>query len=104
MCMNGSSYHHIKKKTLKNLEKRTFGYVMDGVALIAPLVLLPQVFQIFEYKNAQGDSLLTWVLLGVINSLWSVYGVVYKERLIFIANVLMMILDLVVVIGILLYR
>lgn len=109
-----SNLHHLhtRKRVYKNLEgyphtrwfKRMLDYVMYGVAIVTPLALLPQVFQLFTYKDATGLSLLTWVLLGCLNFLWIIYALVHKEKPILLANVLMGILNFTLVYGILLYR
>lgn len=77
---------------------------MYVLAVAAPIALLPQVYQIFAYKDASGLSLTTWLLLGCSNCLWGVYGLVHKEKLVLTASCLMAILNMVVVYGIILYR
>ena len=108
---NGLHHLHIRKRMYKNLEryphssvvKRALDSLMYLVAVITPLVLLPQVFQLFVYKSAAGLSITTWFLLGCINVLWVFYGLVHKEVPILIANLLVGILNFVVVYGIILY-
>ncbi len=105
--------HHLleRKRTSEGLEPyphphrfiRLFDSLMYGVSLIAPLALLPQVFSLFTSHNAQGLSLITWLLLGTINFFWSFYGLLHKEGQILISNLFLGILSYVVVVGILLY-
>lgn len=110
--MSNLHHLHVRKRIYKNLEnypntnqlKRALDYIMYGVAIVTPLALLPQVFQLFTYKDAAGLSLLTWVLLGCLNFLWIVYALVHKEKPILLANVLMGILNFTLVCGIVLYR
>ncbi len=83
---------------------RVFDYLMYGVSIIGPAVLLPQAYQLFAYRDAEGLSLATWLLLGTINLLWSIYGLIHRERLIFLSSFLIAVLDAVIVCGILLYR
>ena len=83
---------------------RYFDYFMYGVALVSPIALLPQVIQLFWERDATGLSLPTWLLLGGINLLWAVYGAVHKQRPLLIASFLIGFLDLLIVLGILLYR
>jgi len=84
--------------------KRALDRAMYFVAVITPLVLLPQVLQVFTTKDAGGLSLQTWFLLGCINILWMLYGLVHREPPIYIANFLVGILNFAVVYGIFLYR
>ncbi len=95
--------HHLLKRQRLGVA-RAFDSLMLVVSLCAPLTLLPQILQAFESKNVAGLSLGTWGLLCLINLMWSLYGRLHRERLIFLANFLMALLDLVIVIEILLYR
>jgi MtN3 and saliva related transmembrane protein len=106
-------FHHMRARarTAKGLEpfpatniwKRFLDYLMNGVGLLAPLALVPQILQIYTTRSAAGISLLTWLLLAIINILWAIYGAVHKDRQLFFANALIVLFDLVIVIGILLY-
>ncbi len=77
---------------------------MYVVAVATPLVVLPQVLQVFTTKDAGGLSLQTWVLLGCINVLWVLYGLVHREPPIYLSSFLVGILNFIVVYGIILYR
>ncbi|KKW09416.1 MAG: hypothetical protein UY47_C0017G0003 [Parcubacteria group bacterium GW2011_GWB1_49_7] len=109
---NGLHHLHTRKRLYKNLEryphpsalKRTLDHAMYFVAIITPLVLLPQVLQVFTTKDAGGLSLQTWFLLGCINILWILYGLVHREPPIYVSNFLVGILNFAVVYGIFLYR
>ncbi len=109
---NGLHHLHTRKRLYKNLEryphpggfKRVLDRIMYGVAIATPLVLLPQVLQVFADKTAAGLSLQTWVLLTCINVLWILYGLAHREPPIYLGNFLVGILNFTVVYGILLYR
>jgi uncharacterized protein with PQ loop repeat len=83
--------------------KRYFDGLMYVVGSLAPLALLPQVIHLYVHKDATGLSITTWVLLGMINGLWVVYGAIHREKPIFIANLGMCILNFSIVVGILLF-
>jgi uncharacterized protein with PQ loop repeat len=91
-------YPHPQKFT------RYYDYLMYMVGTIAPLALVPQIYQLYVYRNASGLSILTWSLLGTTNLLWATYGVIHRERPIIFANAGMATLDCVIVLGILLFR
>ena len=74
------------------------------IGTLSPLALLPQIFQVFVHQNVAGLSIWTWILLGTINFLWSVYGALHREYPVLVANLGMTILDLSLVLGILLFR
>ncbi|MGD0328749.1 MAG: SemiSWEET family transporter [Minisyncoccia bacterium] len=86
-----------------NIWKRLLDYLMYGVGIVAPLALVPQIIQIYTTKSSTGISLLTWLLLACINALWALYGAVHKDKQLLFANILIVIFDLIIVIGILLY-
>jgi uncharacterized protein with PQ loop repeat len=106
-------FHHIRARarTREGLEpfpalgarKRFLDYLMYGVGILAPIALLPQIVQIYSTKSAEGISLMTWALLAGINSLWALYGAVHKDTHIFFANAFMILFDLIIVVGILVY-
>ncbi|MDP2651625.1 MAG: SemiSWEET family transporter [bacterium] len=87
----------------KNAWKRYLDYMMYGVGFIAPLALVPQILQLYTSKSSVGLSLSTWVLFVGVNSLWALYGAVHKDKQLFLANILVMLFNLTVVIGILMY-
>ena len=83
--------------------KKFLDYLMYTAAVLAPLVILPQVAQIFSLKNAAGLSLITWTLMTAGNLMWALYGFVHKERLILFANLFTALLNSLVILGIVLY-
>ncbi|MCX6787178.1 MAG: SemiSWEET family transporter [Candidatus Kaiserbacteria bacterium] len=109
--MNG--FHHLRARArrTKDLEpfpspnawKRLLDYLMYAVGIAAPVALVPQIVQIYTTHDAQGVSFLTWFLLALANILWTLYGVVHKDMHIFFASALMIVFDVIIVVGILLY-
>lgn len=83
--------------------KRYLDYFMYAVGVLAPLALVPQITQIYSAKSSAGVSLLTWLLLMVVNVLWITYAVVHNDRHIIVANGLTLIFNAVIVVGIFLY-
>lgn len=111
--MNDGLHHlHLRKRLYKNLEKyphplwwkRLLDKVMFGVAFVMPVVLMPQVIQLYTSKQAGGLSFLTWFMVSIINFLWSLYGFVHKEKPLCIASFLVGVLNMSIAVGILLYK
>jgi uncharacterized protein with PQ loop repeat len=108
----GIDHLQLRKRLYKNLEpyphpesfKRFFDRLMIVVGTLAPLALLPQIYQVFVHHDVAGLSLLTWISLGIINLLWAVYGILHRELPIFVANFGMSFLDFSIVFGIFLFR
>lgn len=69
-----------------------------------PSTTIPQIWKIYYYQVVDGLSLLMWVLycIGVIPFL--IYGIVHKEKPIIILNVLWLIAQITIIIGILIYH
>ena len=110
--MNIGTYHlHLRKRVYTDKEpyphtdrtRRYFDIVMYCVSIAAPCALLPQVIHIYQYKNAEGLSLVTWMLLACINALWVAYSILHKAYPILITNIGMMILNIAIVVGILIF-
>lgn len=76
---------------------------MYVVSVAAPLALLPQISSIYIDRQKQGVSLETWALLTVFSMLWTIYGIVHKDKPIIITHSLFMILDGSIVVGVLLF-
>lgn len=74
------------------------------VAIIQPLVVIPQIVQIFSNHSAADVSFATWMLLIIFNTVNFVYGAVYNIKPLIINNLLWVIVDTLVVFGIVLYR
>jgi len=94
-------FHHMRARmhSTQGLEpfpaagawKHFFDYLMYGVGILAPLALLPQIFQIYTTKSAVGVSLSTWSLFTVFNTLWTIYGAIHKDTHIFFASAFMIV-------------
>ena len=101
--------HHIsqRRRIYKNLEplphpvrwKRMFDGAMYFGSFIGPIIVLPQIIQVWVYHNTQGVSLASWALFGVSSILWMTYGIIHKEKVLIFANALFTIVNFLVVIG-----
>lgn len=111
--MDGGLHHlHLRKRltqdTCEPFPARTPGMrlldrVMFFVAFLVPLALFPQALQIYTNADAGGLSLYTWSGLSVANALWALYGYIHRDKIIFMANTLITLLNISIVIGILQY-
>ena len=86
-----------KKHTLLNI-------LVNVAAVVHPLTALPQVFAIYTTQIVTGISLLTWVGFMLIGLIFLAYGCVHRLRPIIVTQVLWFVVDLLVIIGIILYR
>lgn len=74
------------------------------IALIAPLMTIPQMLEVLLQHKTQGVSLSTWGAYAGVSGLWVLYGLQHKEKPIILTNLLLFIFDTSIVVGVLLYR
>lgn len=106
-----SGFHHLhkRKRIYKKFEeypspnkfKRFFDYFIYAIAILTPVILVPQIYKIWYFQNVSGVSLLTWLgtLLGGI--FWLIYGFIHKEKPIIITNTMGIFFHILIIIGIL---
>jgi uncharacterized protein with PQ loop repeat len=73
------------------------------VAVMGPLLTLPQILKIYVGQNATGVSVLSWGFYALFNIPWIIYGVVHKDKPIMIGYSLWLVTNIVVVVGVLIY-
>ncbi len=73
------------------------------VAVLQPLMVLPQAIHIFTDHSAQDVSLLTWSMLLIFNISNFIYGLVFNLKPLIINNAIWTLVDALVVVGILMY-
>jgi len=74
------------------------------VAIFSPLFVLPQLVKIWQQKNAQELSLLTWGGYTFGALLWFIYGIVHKEKPIVITNLMLFVIYSAILVSMLIYR
>ena len=108
---NNIDHIHKRKRKYQELEKypsankgvRFLDKFLLIVAVIGPLVSLPQIIKIFVSKDVAGISVMSWSLFALLDIPWIVYGFVHKEKPIILGSILWFILNIVVVFGTLKY-
>lgn len=109
---SGHGHHHIhkrKRETMleayphKNKWIRYLDKFLLFVAIIGPLMTLPQILKIYVEQNSAGVSVLSWGLYAFFNIPWIIYGVVHKDKPIVLGYSLWLITNIVVVVGVLIY-
>lgn len=93
---------HVSKRRKAGF-KHGLDLLIYPVAIAAPLALLPQVIQVFKTQDASSLSLPTWLILGILNLVWLLYGFVHRDKPIMLTNAILAVLNFVIVAGIMLY-
>ncbi|NPE27015.1 hypothetical protein HNV12_03370 [Methanococcoides sp. SA1] len=109
--MRGIHHLHRRKRVHHNLESyphenkwiHSLDKFLIFIAIVGPLIALPQIIQIFAMRSAEGVSSLSWGLYALFNLPWLVYGIVHKDKPIKISYSLSFIANLTVLAGSLIY-
>ncbi len=111
--MAARDIHHLqrRKRSHQNTEQyphpnkwiKILDDILMAVAIIGPLMNLPQIYKIYSEQIASGLSLISWSLYAICDIPWIIYGIVHKEKPIMIAYILWFLTNMTVVIGIFLF-
>ncbi|MBU2633906.1 MAG: hypothetical protein KJ674_01545 [Nanoarchaeota archaeon] len=77
------------------------GVVIFGI--FAQLMTIPQLLKIWLSKNATGVSLVSWIAYTIHAIFFLFYGMVHKDKNIMAIYISWTILDILIIIGILIY-
>jgi uncharacterized protein with PQ loop repeat len=78
--------------------------LVNIAAVVHPLTALPQLITIYSSHVVTGISLWTWVGFLLIGLVFLIYGVVHHIKPIILTQILWFVVDLLVIIGIVLYQ
>jgi len=92
-------YHLTKGKN----SPKFINKIIYFVALVGPLLILPQAIKVWYYKSAEGLSLFSWVSFLIITLFWLWYGITHREKPIIFAQIMWLIIHFSVVMGIIWY-
>lgn len=105
-----SKYHqrrHQKQQKVLVVQKRAKTQLVDRltylVAAIEPIVTIPQVYVIFHDKTAEGIAISSWIGYELFTIIWLWYGIVHKEKVIIFYQLCWLVLQLIIIIGGLMY-
>jgi uncharacterized protein with PQ loop repeat len=88
----------------KQKEKRMINRLCAVFAVLMPLTTMPQIIQIYTTKNVSGLSLSTWILYTIGCIPFLLFGLMYRHKQLVVLNALWMVMQVVIIVGILLYR
>jgi len=84
--------------------RSTFDVGMYLVALVTPLLTVPQLVIIWSSHQTQGISVITWGAYAAASGLWLIYALLRKQKQLIVTQLLLFILDFAVVLGVYIYR
>lgn len=107
----GLLYHNIRKRIYKRRDMfphpdtfvRNFDRYIYFVVMAAPLTNIPQLLRVWVEKDASGVSPISWFFFSWISLSWLIYGHLHKDRNILIMNAALMVMQVAIAIGALVY-
>ena len=90
--------HHLSKR--KRIHKKFEEYpskkfwirfldrLLVVIAVVGPLVSIPQLWAVYSTHDAANISFFSWGLWALFNLVWLTYGIVHKEKPIIITYIL----------------
>lgn len=89
--------------------RRTFWSAFIDAAIypigtLSLLLTIPQVYDVWVLKQTEGVALITWSMWTVSSFFWLVYGVFHRAHAIVIMQVGWIVLNLLVIMGVLIFR
>lgn len=104
----GMRHKHERKSSHKREVRTHYSVFLDKltfvVGIIGPFTVLPQIYSIYSTHVATGVSLTTWLLIFIVTLPWILYGLAHKDKSIIVSFTLWEVVNMMVVIGVLLYR
>ncbi len=97
--------HHLHKRE-KSKDKKSVKFLdkfMYIIAIIIPLMTIPQVLLIWINKSAQNISLISWCAFLFSAICWLIYSILHKEKPLIANSILWIILEVFVIVGVIIY-
>lgn len=81
-----------------------FDDAMYGIALVTPILTIPQLALIWLNHQTAGVSLLTWGSYAVMSGVWLIYGLLHQQKPLILSQACLFVLDFGVVLGVFLFQ
>ena len=107
--MTNNALHHAHKHlTIPSDAKITrlikvVDFLVMVTGIIGPLIALPQAYKIWAYQDAGGVSAFSWAGYAALSALAALYGILHKQKPIYIPELCWIVVDIVIVAGALKY-
>ena len=101
--MSTRSHHRHLSRIIKR-KKSFIDRAVLAIAIVEPLMTIPQIYQIWSTHNAQGVSLLSWLFYMLAAAVWLVYGIKIRDKPIILSSSLWVLTEGLVVLGVLFYK
>src|ERR1700704_5473146 len=96
-----SPAHHALRHNGRN---NSLAKIVMVVAVVEPLMTLPQIIQIWTTRDVHSLSLITWVLYVFASCVWLLYGLKIHNKALAITGALWTLVDAAIVVEILAWQ
>ena len=113
MVTQGKGIHHmnVRKRIYEKKEKyphpnklkRRYDKFMYVIAILGPIMTLPQLLKIWISHDSSGVSIISWAGFAIMAGFWGYYGILHREKQLIIMYFALLILQALVVIGAIIY-
>lgn len=98
--MAGHGHKHLHQKKKRDI----LDYLVYIFMVATPLFEFPQAYDIYTAKSAEHVAVSTWVCFLLASTVWIAYGIRNKLLPVIVTYSLYFIMELIIVIGIVMYR
>jgi len=88
----------------RSLTRTLFDDGMYAVALVTPVLTLPQLVLIWTNRQTAGVSLVTWAAYTVMSGVWLIYGLLQRQKPLILSQACLFVVDFAVVLGVVIFR
>lgn len=96
-------YNRQKKQRIlainKKIKYKTVDRLTYIVAIIEPVITIPQIVVIFRDRTAAGIAISSQIGYQLFTLIWLWYGIVHKEKVIIMYQVFWLVLQTLIIIG-----
>lgn len=96
---------HQKKENYPHPDplRRVVDHLIYVVGMFGPIFYIPQIMKIWRNQAAEDIAIITFVSFLVANSFWVLYGILHKEKPVIIIHASLVVANIAVITGALLY-
>lgn len=87
-----------------SLMRTVFDDGMYLVALVTPVLTIPQLLLIWLQHQTAGVSIVTWGSYAAMSGVWLIYGILHRQRPLIVSQACLFVLDFGVVLGIFIFQ
>ena len=95
--------YHFYKRQSKKKDTVLVDRLMSIASVFHPLFAVPQIYSIYSTQSADGVSFWTWLGFLIMGIVFLLYGLAHKIKPFIVMQTLWLAVNLLVVIGIILY-